>query len=211
MKTSRIILLNILILVIIAGAGLGGYAYYNHTVNYVSTDDAKVKGDITPVAAHTAGKLVSWKGEEGKKFDEGDVIGKIKGASGTSSIKASVDGTMIRNQVKEGQMVAAGQNLGSVTDMDKLYIEANIEETDLEDVKKGANVDIVIDANENTKIEGEVEEIGLATAATFSIMPDQNASGDYTKTVQRVPVRISMDNIPSEAVPGLNASVEIDR
>ncbi|SDX32455.1 HlyD family secretion protein [Marininema mesophilum] len=211
MKTSRVILLNILILVVIAGAGIGGYAYYNYSMNYVSTDDAKVKADITPLAAQSAGKLASWDGKEGKEYKKGDVIGKIKGETGVSDVRAPIDGTIIRDQVKEGQMVAAGQPLSSMADMKDLYIEANIEETDLKDVKKGANVDIVIDEDTDTTIEGDVERIGLATAATFSIMPDQNASGDYTKTVQRVPVRISMDNIPSDVVPGLNASVEIDK
>ncbi|OYD06816.1 HlyD family efflux transporter periplasmic adaptor subunit [Paludifilum halophilum] len=212
MKTSRLILINVVLLLIIVGASLGGYYYYYQQTHFVKTDDAQVQGGLMTLSASTPGQLVRWKGKEGSTFQKGDVIGQVKGADGqTSDIKAPKDGTIVQNQGKKGQMITPGQPLGSLVDMDELYIVANIEETEIQDVKEGAEVDISIDAQSDTTIKGQVEQTGLATVSTFSLMPQQNASGDYTKVVQRIPVHISMDEYPEGLVPGMNATVSIDR
>ena len=70
---------------------------------------------------------------------------------------------------------------------------------------------IKVDAAPDLTIEGKVKQRGLATASTFSLMPQQNSSGDYTKVVQRIPVQISMDSYPDNLVPGMNATIEISK
>lgn len=212
MKTSRLILLNALIFLLIMAAGVGGYYYYFQQSHYVITDDAKVKGDIMPVHATASGKLSKWDEQEGETVQKGDVLGVVTGAKGKKvEIQAPMDGTLLQNQVHEGQTITPGQPLVNLVDMDQLYIEANIEETDLKDVKEGASVEVTVDAQSDTTFDGEVEQIGLATASTFSLMPEQNASGDYTKTVQRIPVKIKIDSDAPELIPGLNATVRISK
>ncbi|MFD1426860.1 multidrug resistance efflux pump [Kroppenstedtia sanguinis] len=212
MKTSRLIILNIVLALVIVAAGIGGYYYYYQQSNYVKTDDARVEGELTPLVSEVPGKLDSWKAKEGTTFKKGDVIGKIKTAEGqTLEIKAPADGTVIQDKAQKGQMVTPGQPMGNLVDLNNLYILSNIEETDYQDVKKGADVKIKVDAAPDLTIEGKVKQRGLATASTFSMMPQQNSSGDYTKVVQRIPVKISMDSYPDNLVPGMNATIEISK
>ena len=150
--------------------------------------------------------------KKGPSFKKGDVIGKIETAEGQSlEVKAPADGTIIQNKTQKGQPVTSGQQMGSLVDLDELYIVANIEETDYKDVKEGADVKIVVDAIPDITIEGKVKQRGLATASTFSLMPQQNSSGDYTKVVQRIPVQISMGSYPDSLVPGMNATIQISK
>jgi multidrug resistance efflux pump len=212
MKTSRLILLNIVLALVIVAAGTGGYYYYYQHANYVKTDDARVEGELVPLVSEMSGRIKSWKGEEGASFKKGDVIGKIETAEGQSlEVKAPADGTIIQNKTQKGQPVTSGQQMGSLVDLDELYIVANIEETDYKDVKEGADVKIVVDAIPDITIEGKVKQRGLATASTFSLMPQQNSSGDYTKVVQRIPVQISMGSYPDSLVPGMNATIQISK
>ena len=80
-------------------------------------------------------------------------------------------------------------------DLSNLWLTANIEETNIDDVEIGQNVDVYVDAFPNTSLKRKVEEIGLATAGTFSLLPTNTASGNYTKEVQVIPVRISIESI----------------
>lgn len=212
MKTSRLILLNTLLILVIVAAGIGGYYYYYQQANYVKTDDARVEGDLIPVTAEVPGQLKGWKGEEGTTFKKGDVIGQIQTADGQNlEVKAPANGTLVQNKVQKGQMVTPGQPMGTLVDLEQLYIVANIEETDYKDVKESSTVKIQVDGAPENTIKGKVKQRGSATASTFSLLPQQNASGDYTKVVQRIPVRISMDSYPDSLVPGMNATVRIDK
>ncbi len=112
-----------------------------------------------------------------------------------------------------GKYLAAGQPAFSLVASDDLWIEANLKETDLAYVKAGDPVEIEIDAYPQHGLRGHVVAIGPATGAEFALIPAQNASGNWVKVVQRVPVRIAMDANPSELQPlraGLSAEVRID-
>jgi multidrug resistance efflux pump len=211
MRTSKLLLLNTVILLVIVAAGIGGYYYYFTQENYVETDDAKVMGDIIPLSAEAAGKVTEWKGQNGVTVNQGDVIGKVAAANGVTNIVAPVGGTIVQSKVSEGQFVLPGQPLAQIVDLKKLYIDANIEETSIKDVSVGQGVDITVDAEQSTQIKGKVAQIGLTTNSVFSLIPQQNASGDYTKVVQRIPVKIEMDSYPDGIVPGMNATVKIHK
>ncbi|RAL23440.1 HlyD family efflux transporter periplasmic adaptor subunit [Thermoflavimicrobium daqui] len=212
MKTGRLILLNSIIFLIIVALGIGGYYYYFNQTNYISTDDAKVSGDIISVASESAGKLSDWKGKSGTTFKQGDVVGKVTVAGGqTMDITAPIEGTIIQTKTVDGQMVSPGQSLAQMVNTKSLYISANIDETEIKDVSKGQEVDIVVDAYPDTKIKGKVSQIGLTTNATFSLLPPQNASGEYTKEIQRIPVKIEMDHYPNGLVPGMNVTIKIHK
>ena len=86
-------------------------------------------------------------------------------------------------------MAQAGNPIAYAYNLDDLYITANVDEKDISDVEKGNDVDVDIDG-QKASIKGKVEQVGEATAASFSLMPSSNSDGNYTKVSQVVPVKI---------------------
>lgn len=126
-------------------------------------------------------------------------------------IKAPIRGTIIQNIVDPGQIVAPGQPLAMIADLSKVYVIANINETKITDVKPGQSVDINLDAYPADKFTGRVEVIIRATASTFSMIPTGTTSGSYTKVVQKIPVQISIGTMGREILPGMSATVRIEK
>ena len=117
-----------------------------------------------------------------------------------TTIKAPADGYVTRKQVQAGLMVSRGQPLMAVVplDMKKLWITANYKETQLTRVKPGQPVIIRIDAFPGMELAGRVDSIMAGTGAVFSLFPPENASGNYVKVVQRIPVKIVFDKAPRD-------------
>lgn len=113
---------------------------------------------------------------------------------------------------KPGQYVAAGAPAMSLVGSDRVWIEANFNETDLAHISPGQPVTIEIDTYRERTWQGRVESISPATGAEFSVLPAQNASGNWVKVVQRIPLRIAVATGPSDPPlrAGMSASVEID-
>lgn len=113
-----------------------------------------------------------------------------------ATVTAPVSGILTGFHQAAGNMIKAGQQIGSIVPEDGLYIEANYKETQLPGITPGARVTLEFDAIPDRRFTGRVESIASATGALFSVLPPQNATGNFTKIVQRVPVRIA---IPAEA------------
>ena len=107
-----------------------------------------------------------------------------------ASITAPAAGTVSRKMAEVGQLVQPGQTLMSITSDTGLFITANFKETQLAKLRIGQTVELDVDAYDGARIEGVVESISPATGARFTLLPPDNASGNFTKVVQRVPVRI---------------------
>ncbi len=132
---------------------------------------------------------------------------------GSTVLKASVDGRVGDRTVRAGQFVQAGTRLMTVVPLSKLYVTANFKETQIGLMRPGQPATIQVDALDGTKIRGHVESISPGTGAQFSLLPPQNATGNFTKIVQRVPVRIAIDAGPEARrvlVPGLSVVVTVD-
>ena len=114
-----------------------------------------------------------------------------------SKIVAPVAGIITRKSVEIDQNVAAGQNLLTLVSLEGLWVTANFKETQLRHMFKGQAVEIEVDATGKT-YHGKVTEIGGATGSVLSLFPPENATGNYVKVVQRVPVRIDFDNLQNE-------------
>jgi membrane fusion protein (multidrug efflux system) len=114
-----------------------------------------------------------------------------------SKIVAPVAGIITRKSVEINQNVAAGQNLLTLVSLEGLWVTANFKETQLRHMFKGQAVEIEVDATGKT-YHGKVTEIGGATGSVLSLFPPENATGNYVKVVQRVPVRIDFDNLQNE-------------
>ena len=109
-----------------------------------------------------------------------------------TSVMAPLSGIVSRKQVEVGQLVQPGQPLLTVVGDTGVWVTANYKETQLAEVRVGSAAAIDVDAYPGCKAEGKVESIGAATGAKFALLPPDNATGNFTKVVQRVPVRIAV-------------------
>lgn len=130
-----------------------------------------------------------------------------------TTLRASITGRVGDLTVRAGQYVQPGQRLMSVVPTDLIYVTANFKETQLGLIRRGQPVALEIDALPDLELEGRVESIAPGTGAEFSILPPQNATGNFTKIVQRIPVRISIQATPEVRrllVPGMSVVATVD-
>jgi membrane fusion protein (multidrug efflux system) len=111
-----------------------------------------------------------------------------------TKIVAPVDGIITRKSVEVGQNVSAGQNMTTLVSLDDIWITANFKETQLNLMRPGQPVTVTVDAYGDKKYDATVTQIGGATGSVLSLFPPENATGNYVKVVQRVPVRIDLTN-----------------
>ena len=111
-----------------------------------------------------------------------------------TSVRAPVDGTFSNRLVNAGDFIQAGQRLANVVPLDGVYIDANYKETQLKRIRPGQPVKISVDAYGHRKFAGVVDSISPAAGSVFTLLPPDNATGNFTKIVQRLPVRIRVPN-----------------
>jgi len=131
---------------------------------------------------------------------------------GYTRITAPFDGVVGERQVQQGDYVNVGSNLINVVPLPNVYVIANYKETQLTRVKPGQAVDITVDTFPNEKLHGRVERISPASGSQFALLPPDNATGNFTKVVQRIPVRIALDkNQPllERLLPGMSVVTNI--
>ncbi|WP_346352929.1 HlyD family secretion protein [Azotosporobacter soli] len=123
-----------------------------------------------------------------------------------TKIVAPIDGRITKRSVEAGNYVQIGQQLGSLVGTE-LWVTANFKETQLEQMRPGQTVDIVIDAYPDVKLQGKIDSFQAGTGARFSLFPAENATGNFVKTVQRVPIKITLDTLPDDGIhlgPGMS-------
>ncbi len=126
-----------------------------------------------------------------------------------TEIRAPADGIASRIELQPGELVQKGQPLLAVVP-DERFVVANFKETDLDRIAVGARVRVEVDAYPDLDLVGSVESVAAGTGATFTLLPADNATGNFIKVVQRVPVRIALDSAPR--IPaGLSATVRVER
>ncbi len=128
-----------------------------------------------------------------------------------TKIMAPVNGIVSDRTVEIGQNVAPGQELMKVINLDDIWITANFKETQLRDMRVGQLVTLEVDAN-GRKYNGKVESIAGASGARFSLLPPENATGNYVKVVQRIPVKILLDpesNKDHQLRPGMSVTPKV--
>ncbi|MGD8426387.1 MAG: HlyD family secretion protein [Balneolaceae bacterium] len=128
-------------------------------------------------------------------------------------IKAPSAGLISKKDVEVGQLIQPGQPLMAVTDVNDVWVVANYKETELSDIRIGQKVNIAIDAYPEKAFEGRVQSIAGATGAKYALLPPENATGNFVKVVQRVPVKIEFTRAPDPEYPirlGLNVTATID-
>lgn len=124
-------------------------------------------------------------------------------------IYSTINGKIGKRNLEKGQFVQAGQTLMTVVNNDVFWVVANFKETQVEHLKIGQEVSLEIDGYPGTEVKGKIESLSEATGARFSLLPPDNASGNFVKVTQRVPVKISIENI-SEVRSILKAGMSVD-
>jgi membrane fusion protein (multidrug efflux system) len=134
-----------------------------------------------------------------------------------TQITAAVEGTVGARTLRVGQYVQAGTQLMAVVPLDAVYVVANFKETQLTYVRNGQPVELYVDSFQSTRLKGHVDSLAPASGLEFALLPPDNATGNFTKIVQRVPVKIVLDD-PSlrgllrpgmSAVPTVNTKSEV--
>lgn len=140
-------------------------------------------------------------------------LASVKLKLGYTRITAPFDGVVGERQVQPGDYVNIGTNLINVVPLPKVYVIANYKETQLTHVAPGQPVEITVDSFSREKLRGRVERIAPATGAQVALLPPDNATGNFTKVVQRIPVRIQFDDnqpLLTRLVPGMSVVTRID-
>jgi membrane fusion protein, multidrug efflux system len=131
---------------------------------------------------------------------------------GYTRIVAPFDGIVGERQVQPGDYVNIGSNLINVVPLPDVYVIANYKETQLTRVKPGQPVDVTVDTFPNERLHGRVERIAPASGSQFALLPPDNATGNFTKVVQRIPVRIALDKgqqLLERLLPGMSVETRI--
>jgi len=129
-----------------------------------------------------------------------------------TKISAPVDGTVGARSLRVGQFVQAGTQLMAVVPLDSVYVVANFKETQLTHVRNGQPVELRIDSFHSIRLKGHVDSLSPASGLEFALLPPDNATGNFTKIVQRVPVKIVLDdhNLTGLLRPGMSAEPTVN-
>ena len=126
-----------------------------------------------------------------------------------TKVRAEINGTVARRAVEPGQMVGPDRPLMAVVDLADTWVVANLKETQLADIRPGQEAEVEIDTFSGT-LHGHVDSIAAGTGSRFSLLPPDNASGNFIKVTQRVPVKIKLDDRKGRVLrPGMSAEVTI--
>jgi len=222
----RRVLFVVLPILLLVG-GFVGYETYRESVLYVSTDNAQVAGQPVQVGSTNSGRVARVAVRLGSAVRRDDVLASVALPSQTGiaqngqpklgfmgladtqiDVIAPFDGVVLALPAAVGATIAAGQPIVTMVDPNQLWVNANIEETSIGRVRVGQTVQVHVDGFDED-VAGRVEAITPATAGTFSLLPTNSASGNFTKVVQLVPVRIALLLGNRPALLGSSAEVKI--
>ena len=128
-------------------------------------------------------------------------------------VRAAIDGRVGDSSVRVGQFVQPGTRLMTVVPVQQIYLVANFKETQIARMRAGQPVTVHVDALPGVDLHGVVDSFSPGTGSQFALLPPENATGNFTKIVQRVPVRVRLDASPAvreRLLPGLSVSAEVD-
>lgn len=226
-KRKRLLFLVPILTIALAAATFFGYRYWFETTYFVFTENASVTGDLVQVGSLNAGRIVATRVDVGRTVREGQEIAVVAmprevgstavgaaprmGLTGTDDslvqVYSPLNGIVAARLGHVGGTVTAGQPIYFLVDPAQVWIRANIEEANTWRVQVGQTAQIHVDAL-NRDFVGHVDAIAPASAATFSLLPANNASGNFTKVTQYVPVKIVVDDARGVVLP-LGTSVEV--
>ena len=138
---------------------------------------------------------------------------QAKLALGYTELRAPADGIIGKRSLREGLYVQSGMQIASLVPLQQVWVEANFKETQLHQMQPGQKVEVILDAYPDQPVEGIIDSLAPATGAKFALLPPENATGNFTKIVQRVPVKIRIPEpgpLAGKLRPGLSTEVIVD-
>jgi membrane fusion protein, multidrug efflux system len=178
--------------------------------------DANVKSAQAALAAAQANvEVLSAQQKEGERLaaEYQTAIEKAERDLSFTEIRAPVDGVIGNKAMEVGTYVQPGARLAALVPLTSVHVDANFKETQLASLKPGQKVHVKVDAFPDSDIVGTVESVSPAAGAVFSLLPPENATGNFTKIVQRVPVRVAVNpEVAQQGLlrPGLSVVVDVD-
>ncbi|GEM_PF-236472 len=225
-NTRRRVLLPLLLVVFIAAIILG-FRYWRDQALYVSTDNAQVTGALVQIGSLNAGRISAVSVDVGSTVTKNEQIATVTlptqlsvtadgtprlGFLGTEDqqvpVTAPMDGVVVQRLGNPGDTVAVGQAIVTIVDPSRLWVLTQVEETRIGRVQVGQLVTVHIDTL-GQDLTGRVLAVGRASTASFSLLPQGNTSGNYTKVAQLVPVKIAVDYGRQPLVLGSSVEVKI--
>jgi multidrug resistance efflux pump len=205
-KVNKALLILVALVILLAGAGFGGYFFYEGNF-YYKTDNAKVDTMIYQLIANARGKLEKVYVSENDKVTAGEVLARVENGS---FIRSPIDGTVIDVKMEEGNYVTASDVVMVVAKTADIYITANVEETNILKIHTGQRVTVSLDAY-GKSYDGYVEDVNTVTSTKLNgSVASFTTSGTYTKVTQLLPVKIQLlDDIDLADIIGTNATVKI--
>jgi multidrug resistance efflux pump len=227
-RSPRRRFLPLAILVALAlGAASYGWQWYQDSLRYVSTENAQIAGRLLQVGAMAAGRVADVRYDVGQRVARDQVVARLYApvpvgttASGQPRLEfrqtedalvevtSPIDGLVVARSASPGDTLPAGQPILTLVDPRQLWVNANVEETQIRRVQPGQPVVVHVDAL-GQEVEGRVLAITPASAATFSLLPQQNLSGSFTRQTQLVPVKIELPSIDARLTIGTSVRVKI--
>ncbi|HZU07610.1 MAG TPA: efflux RND transporter periplasmic adaptor subunit [Chloroflexota bacterium] len=225
-KRRRLLLLLPILLVVGGVSTAIAYRYWYESTYFVMTDNAQVTGDLVQVGSLTPGRIIATHVEVGDMVQKDQVIAVVAvpqqvgtvpfsdaprldqtgSLNAQVPVRAPLAGMVAARMGAVGGTVSAGQAIYALVDPKRIWINANVEEAKVGRVRPGQPAEVHVDALGQT-FPGRVVAVTPATAATFSLLPSQNVSGNFTKVTQWVPVKIAVDS--GDTILPLGASVEV--
>jgi multidrug resistance efflux pump len=183
---------------------------YEYTINknaYISTNNASLQADTYTLTASQTGVVSSWDLSNGKTVQTGNMIGQVQ----NQPITIPTSGTVIANSIYANQNVLQGQMMATIADLNHPYVLAFIDEDEVKEVMVGQKVNVLIDSLIGEEYIGKVVSIGKSTGDITTASPSLN-SNSTEKIVQRVPVKITINNLPTSKVTlGVHAEIKIEK
>jgi len=212
---------------VIGGAGIVGYRWWQDGLHYVSTDNAQIGGYLVQIGTLSPGRVTSVLYDVGDRVRTDDIVAQLvvpttvsQTAPGTPrqqylgrndtlvDVPSTATGVVVARSANPGDTVSAGQVIVTVVDPNQMWVTAHVLETDVARVRPGQPVTVHVD-NLGLDLTGKVAGIAQASAQSFSPLPQMNVSGNYTKVAQLQPVKIWLDRPDPRLALGTSAAVRI--
>jgi len=205
-KITRPMIIGLVVLILLAGLGIGGYFMYEGSF-YYQTDNAKVDTVIYQLTANASGQLVRLYVSQGDEVKAGQVLAQVEKGP---YLRSPVDGTVTDVKMQKGNYVIASDVVLVVAKTSDMYITANVEETNILKIQMGQSVTVSLDAY-GKSFEGYVADVNTVTATKLTGSATSfTTSGTYTKVTQLIPIKIKLnDNVDLVDIIGTNATVKI--
>jgi multidrug resistance efflux pump len=220
----RIVILVVVIIIVLGGAAFGVNLWLQGS-RYVTTDNARISAPLISVNALAAGQIISVNVDVGDRVNQLQSVAQVgtprfsdsAGRQGYSAIPSSetpiqapVAGYVAAVWTYAGAVIGPGTPIVTLFDDSNVWVTANIEETKINNVRPGQEVEVIVDSLGGTMLKGKVEGISPSTSSNFSLLPQSNTTGNYIKVAQVIPVKITLDNLEGLAlIPGGSVEVKI--